>query len=54
MQKNYWKGLVAYVVPSFPLAFAWHLTIFANNYAELNLLRPDPILPMALAHSKDK
>jgi hypothetical protein len=48
MQRNFWMGLAAYVVPSFPLAFAWHLTIFARNYAELELLRPDPILPMGL------
>ncbi len=49
MTKKFWLGLIAYVVPSFPLAFAWHLTIFANNYAALNLLRPDPILPMGFA-----
>ncbi len=49
MDKKFWLGLVAYVVPSFPMAFAWHLTIFAENYAALDLLRADPILPMGFA-----
>lgn len=49
MDKKFWLGLIAYVVPSFPLAFAWHLTIFADNYAKLDLLRADPILPMGFA-----
>jgi hypothetical protein len=49
MDKKFWLGLVAYVVPSFPLAFAWHLKSFAANYAALDLLRADPILPMGFA-----
>jgi hypothetical protein len=49
MSKKFWLGLIAYVVPSFPLAFAWHLKTFAANYAALELLRADPILPMGFA-----
>ena len=49
MGKKFWLGLIAYIVPSFPLAFAWHLTTFADNYAKLDLLRADPILPMGFA-----
>jgi hypothetical protein len=49
MNKKFWLGMIAYVVPSFPLAFAWHLKTFASNYAALDLLRDDPILPMGFA-----
>jgi hypothetical protein len=49
MNKKFWLGLIAYVVPSFPLAYSWHLTTFADQYAALDLLRSDPILPMGLA-----
>jgi hypothetical protein len=49
MSKNFWLGLIAYVLPSFPLAFAWHLKTFSANYAALDLLRHDPILPMGFA-----
>jgi hypothetical protein len=45
MNSKFWLGLVAYVVPSFPLAYAWYLTTFAENYKALDLLRPDVILP---------
>lgn len=49
MNKTFWLGLIAYVVPSFPLAYSWHLAIFAEQYAALDLLRVDPILPMGFA-----
>jgi hypothetical protein len=45
MTKQFWIGLAAYVLPTFPLAYSWHLTTFAANYAALALLRPDPIIP---------
>ncbi len=49
MDKKFWLGLIAYVVPSFPLAFMWHLKTFSANYAALELLRDQPILPMGFA-----
>jgi hypothetical protein len=49
MAQKFWLGILAYVLPSFPLAYGWHLTVFAQNYATLNLLRTDPILPMGFA-----
>jgi hypothetical protein len=49
MIKQVWLGTSAYVIPSFPLAYCWHLTTFAQNYTALNLLRTQPILPMGLA-----
>ena len=48
MTRQFLLGLAAYVVPSFPLALIWHLTIFAKNYAALDLLRPDVIVPLGL------
>lgn len=48
MTRKFWIGLAAYVVPSFPLAYLWHLTVFAAAYDALDLLRPDVILPLGL------
>jgi hypothetical protein len=49
MNKKVLLGMIVYIVPSFPLAYAWHLTTFAAEYATLDLLRADPVLPMGLA-----
>lgn len=46
--RRFWLGVLAYVVPSFPLAYCWHLTAFAAEYRALDLLRVDVILPFGL------
>jgi hypothetical protein len=48
MTANYWKSLAAYVLPTFPLAYSWHMTAFAQHYSALEMLRPDPIIPFGL------
>lgn len=41
----FWWGFAAYVAPSFPVAFAWHLIAFAPAYHALAMYRDDVIVP---------
>jgi hypothetical protein len=34
---------LAYVVPTFPLAYVWHLTVFKDRYAALKIYRNDVV-----------
>lgn len=47
--RNFWLGVAAYLVPTFPIAFLWHLTWFERSYHALGIYRPDPIIPFGLA-----
>jgi hypothetical protein len=47
--RSFWLGVAAYLVPSFPIAYAWHLVVFAPAYESLGIYRPDPIIPFGLA-----
>lgn len=40
---------LAYIVPTFPLGYVWHLAVFKKRYAALNIYRPDVIPPLGLA-----
>lgn len=40
---------LAYIVPTFPLGYVWHLTVFKERYAALNIYRADVIPPLGLA-----
>ncbi|CAN7333858.1 hypothetical protein LJR220_002941 [Bradyrhizobium sp. LjRoot220] len=44
-----WLGMAAYLVPSFPIAFVWHLVLFESQYHSLHIYRADPIIPFGLA-----
>jgi hypothetical protein len=46
--RSFWLGVAAYLVPSFPIAYAWHLVWFAPSYEALGIYRPDPIIPFGL------
>ena len=46
--RPFWLGFVAYVVPSFPIAYAWHLVAFAPVYHDLAMYRDDVIVPFGL------
>jgi len=46
--RRLWLGVAAYLVPSFPIAYAWHLVWFAPSYEALGIYRPDPIIPFGL------
>jgi len=47
--RAFWLGIAAYLVPSFPIAYAWHLVWLAPSYEALGIYRPDPIIPFGLA-----
>jgi hydrogenase-4 membrane subunit HyfE len=37
------------MLPTFPLGFFWHLTIFADYYQSLHVYRDDIIIPFGIA-----
>jgi hypothetical protein len=43
--RSFWLGVAAYLVPTFPIAYAWHLVWLASSYEALGIYRPDPIIP---------
>jgi hypothetical protein len=47
--RNFWLGMAAYLVPTFPIAFVWHLVLFDPSYHALGVYRADPIIPFGLA-----
>jgi hypothetical protein len=48
-RRSFWLGIAAYLLPTFPIAYAWHLVVFAASYEALGIYRPDPIIPFGLA-----
>lgn len=49
MSKKFWLAFAAYLVPTFPLGYSWHLTTFKAAYDALEIYRPDVIIPMGLS-----
>ena len=49
MNRKFWLAFAAYVLPTFPLGFFWHLSTFAENYRQLAMYREDVIIPMGLS-----
>jgi hypothetical protein len=47
--RSFWLGVAAYLVPTFPIAYVWHLVVFAPAYDALGIYRPDPIIPFGFA-----
>lgn len=45
---TYWLAVLAYVLPTFPLGYFWHLKTFAAQYEALEVYRKDLIFPMGL------
>lgn len=48
MSKSFWFAIAAYLLPSFPIGYLWHLSWFPTQYHQLNLYRPDAIIPLGL------
>jgi hypothetical protein len=48
LRSTFWKGVAAYLLPTFPLGYFWHLTTFAKQYAALEMLRDNPFIPLGL------
>jgi hypothetical protein len=46
---RFWLGMAAYLIPTFPIAFVWHLVLFEPQYRALHIYRDDPIIPFGLA-----
>lgn len=46
--RAFWLGVAAYIVPSFPIAYVWHLVAFAPAYHDLGIYRDDVIIPFGL------
>lgn len=49
MSKRFWLAVLAYVLPTFPLGYVWHLILFEDYYAALQIYRGDVIVPLGLA-----
>src|SRR5213592_3580480 len=47
--RGFWLGFAAYLIPTFPIAFVWHLVLFEQKYHALGIYRDDPIIPFGLA-----
>ena len=49
LKKSFWLGFLAYLLPTFPLGYVWHLVTFAEHYHRLDMYRAEVIIPMGLA-----
>lgn len=49
MKKSFWLAVLAYLLPTFPLGYAWHLVTFKDAYDHLDLYRAEVIIPFGLA-----
>lgn len=47
--KKHILAVLAYMLPTFPLGFFWHLTIFADYYKSLHVYRDDILIPFGIA-----
>jgi len=47
--RRFWLGVAAYVLPTFPIGYVWHLMLFAPAYRDLAMYRDDVLLPLGLA-----
>jgi hypothetical protein len=48
MRKPFWLAVLAYLVPTFPLGYFWHLVAFADRYHQLRIYRDEVIIPLGL------
>lgn len=47
--KRFWLSVAAYMLPTFPLGYFWHLVAFKDRYHELELYRDEVIIPLGIA-----
>ena len=48
MRKSFWLAVLAYMLPTFPLGYFWHLVTFADHYHQLAIYRDAVIIPFGL------
>lgn len=46
---RFWLAFAAYLVPTFPLGYFWHLRTFRARYERLEIYRADMLIPLGLA-----
>lgn len=46
--KSFALAVLAYLVPTFPLGYAWHLVLFADRYEALSMYRDEVIIPFGV------
>lgn len=49
MGRHFWLAVLAYLLPTFPLGYFWHLVTFADRYHHLAMYRDEVIIPLGLA-----
>jgi hypothetical protein len=42
-------AVLAYMLPTFPIGYLWHLVVFKDTYAALQFYREDVIIPFGIA-----
>ena len=47
--RSLWLGFAAYLLPTFPIAFVWHLVLFEQKYNALKIYRDEPVIAFGLA-----
>jgi hypothetical protein len=45
---HFWLAFAAYLLPTFPLGYFWHLRTFTAQYDRLEIYRPQPVIPIGL------
>jgi hypothetical protein len=48
MNRTFWLAALAYLGPTFPLGYFWHLDTFRAAYDRLEMYRADVIIPFGL------
>jgi len=48
MNKKFFLAVLAYMLPTFPLGYLWHLTVFADIYKSLRVYRDDILIPFGI------
>ena len=49
MTKAYWTAVAAYLLPTFPLGYVWHLVAFHENYERLAIYRQEVLIPLGVS-----
>jgi hypothetical protein len=48
VNRAFWLAAAAYLLPTFPLGYFWHLVTFQQQYERLQLYRDEVIIPFGL------
>lgn len=48
MNRKLILAVLAYMLPTFPLGYLWHLTVFADFYKSLHVYRDDILIPFGI------